>query len=188
MLKMCGPFSPVILAANTPLSIGVKTYSHGTGTLRRHSLTRLRSVTPGLVVTTVARKTRYQRLLDLLLQPLPVRLDLLLDPGVVHDSGCLCKILHLRPVLHTSTGQPLMIHDEGPDQCPYSRVQLAIVWDGNIPPDEPQEIIRPKTPVKKAKATVSSQKKIAEEEEELEATVEPEKQLVELVENEIGGE
>ena len=81
-----------------------------------------------------------------------------------------------------------MIHDEGPDQCPYSRVQLAIVWDGNIPPDEPQEIIRPKTPVKKAKATVSSQKKIAEEEEELEATVEPEKQLVELVENEIGGE
>ena len=39
--------------------------------------------------STVARKTRYQRLLDLLLQPLPVRLDLLLDPGVVHDSGCI---------------------------------------------------------------------------------------------------
>ena len=26
MLKMCGPSSAVILAANTPLSIGVKTY------------------------------------------------------------------------------------------------------------------------------------------------------------------
>ena len=59
--------------------------------------------------------------------------------------------------------------DSGPCDDGYG-VQLVIVWDGDIPPAEPQKIVRPKTPVKRVEVTVSSQKKkkIAEEEEELE--------------------
>ena len=63
--------------------------------------------------------------------------------------------------------------DSGPSENGFG-VQLVIVWDGEIPPAEPQVLPLSKTPVKKAKATVSRQKKITQGDEELEAMKEPE--------------